>query len=160
MVQSNPAERRKLWFDSIDELFDELEQIKKAEADGRLRAVGAWTPGQILSHLAAWVDYAYDGFPMKPAPWLIRVFLRWQLKKYLREGMPSGVRIPRVQGGTTGADDLPFDEAAGRLRVALERLQSDEPARYDSPAFGALSHEQRIQLNLRHAELHLSFLQY
>jgi hypothetical protein len=160
MDQSNPAERRKLWFDSIDELYDELEQIKTAEADGRLRTLGSWTPGQILSHLAAWVEYAYEGFPMKPAPWLIRVFLRWQLKKYLRGGMPSGVRIPKVEGGTTGADDLPFDEAAGRLRVALERLQSDEPARYDSPAFGALSHEQRIQLNLRHAELHLSFLQY
>ena len=160
MHRSEPAERRKLWFDSIDDVFSELERIENADANGRLAATGAWTPGQILSHLAAWIDYAYDGFPMKPAPWPIRVLLRWQLKKYLRQGMPSGVRIPKVPEGTFGAKDLPLDEAAARFRAALKRLKSDEPAGYDSPAFGALSHEQRIQLNLRHAELHLSFLRY
>jgi hypothetical protein len=160
MVPAKSAERRKLWFDSIDDLLSELARIQSAANEGRLRTTGAWNAGQILAHVAAWIDYAYDGFPMKPAPRLVRLLLRWQLKKYLRQGMPSGVRIPRAPGGTFGADDVPLDEAAERLRAALRRLKSDEPAPHDSPAFGALSHEQRIQLNLRHAELHLSFLDY
>jgi hypothetical protein len=29
-----------------------------------------------------------------------------------------------------------------------------------SPAFGPMNHEDRTQFNLRHAELHLSFLQF
>jgi hypothetical protein len=153
-------ERRTLWFDSIDELLGELDRITTADANGQLQTSGSWKPGQILSHLAAWIDYGYEGFPMKAPPWFIRVILRMQLKKYLRRGMPSGVRIPKAPGGTYGADDLPTQEAADRLRTALQRLKTGESAKYDSPAFGAMSHEQRIQLNLRHAELHLSFLQY
>ena len=154
------AARRTLWFDSIDQLLAEVDRIMTAEANGQLQTSGSWTPGQILAHLAAWIEYGYDGFPMKAPPWIIRVILRAQLKKYLRRGMPSGVRIPKAPGGTFGADNLPSQEAADRLRTALERLKNGEPAKYDSPAFGAMSHEQRIQLNLRHAELHLSFLQY
>ncbi len=39
------------------------------------------------------------------------------------------------------------------------RLKNGEPCTHDSPAFGALSHEDRIRLNLRHAELHLGYTQ-
>ena len=55
---------------------------------------------------------------------------------------------------------MPLAEGAARLRKAVARLQAGEPARYDSPAFGPMNHEERIQLNLRHAELHLSFLRW
>jgi hypothetical protein len=74
--------------------------------------------------------------------------------------MPAGVRIPGTKDGTFGTEPLSTSEGADRLRRAFQRLLSDEPARYDSPAFGPMSHADRIQLNLRHAELHLSFLRY
>jgi hypothetical protein len=57
-------------------------------------------------------------------------------------------------------DDMPTREAADRLKQAFRRLESGEPAKFHSPAFGAMSHEDRIRLNLRHAELHLGFLDY
>ena len=57
-------------------------------------------------------------------------------------------------------DEMETIAAADRLKSAFERLQSGEPAKYDSPAFGKMSHEDRIELNLRHAELHLGFLVY
>jgi hypothetical protein len=122
--------------------------------------VGTWTPGQILGHLAAWIEYGYEGYPMNPPPWFIRLFLRWQVKKYLQRGMPSGVRIPKVEAGTYGTEAMPTQEGAERLRSALVLLQRGEPTKYHSPAFGPMSHEDRIELNLRHAELHLSFLQF
>ena len=55
-------------------------------------------------------------------------------------------------------EEMPTAAAAQRLTQAFNRLQSLEPAPYDSPAFGHLSHAERIELNLRHAELHLGFL--
>ena len=70
------------------------------------------------------------------------------------------MRIPKVAAGTFGVDVMPLAEGAARLRKAVARLQAGEPARYDSPAFGPMNHEERIQLNLRHAELHLSFLRW
>lgn len=150
--------RRQLWFATIDDAVAEVDRIEEADKAGRLKAIGSWTPGQILAHVAAWIEYGYDGYPMQPPPWFIRQFLRWRVKKYLRVGMPAGVRIPNVKNGTYGTEPLGTADAAARLRRAFLRLRSGEPARFDSPAFGPMSHEDRVRLNLRHAELHLSFL--
>jgi len=51
------------------------------------------------------------------------------------------------------------EKRRARVPWVLRLLESDELARYDSPAFGPMSHQERVALNLRHAELHLSFLQ-
>jgi hypothetical protein len=154
------AGRRTLRFANIDEAFQEIDYIVAADKAGRLRTLGNWTPGQILGHVAAWIEYGYDGYPVKPPPWFIRIILRMLVKKYLRRGMPAGVKIPGAKEGTYGTEVLPLREATERLRRAFLRLKSGEPAPYDSPAFGVMSHAERIELNLRHAELHLSFLTY
>ncbi len=57
-------------------------------------------------------------------------------------------------------DNMPTAEAGQRLLNALKRLQDGEEAQFHSPAFGPMSHEDRIRLNLRHAELHLGYLSY
>ena len=154
------AERRALHFQTIDDLLQEIDRIVAADLAGQIDSLGTWTPGQIFGHLAAWIEYGYEGYPMKPLPWLFRLLLRRRLKKYFRRGMPSGVRIPGVKEGTYGTEDLPTEQAAERLRSALGRLGRHEPVKYDSPAFGAMSDDERIRLNLMHAELHLSFLRF
>jgi hypothetical protein len=159
-INTRAVKRRQLRFESVDEALRDLEGIVAAHRQGRLRALGNWTPGQALAHVAAWIEYGYDGYPIGPPPWFVRPLLKMLLKRQLRNGMPGGVRIPRVPGGTVGQDDMPVEQAAERLRAAFERLRNREPARYDSPAFGPLSDDDRIKLNLRHAELHLSFLDY
>lgn len=151
---------RKLRFESIDDCVAEVRRIMEAERSGRLRATGKWTPGQVMSHVAAWIDYAYDGFPVKPPFFLVRWILRSRRNHILTHGMPRGVRIPGLKEGTTGMDNLPTHDAAKRLMAALQRLASSEPAVHDSPAFGHLSDKDRIRLNLRHAELHLGYLTY
>ena len=153
-------DRRQLRFNSIDEVLQEIDRIVAADQAGTLRTLGNWTPGQIMGHLAAWTNYSYDGYPLKAPPWFIRIILRMLVKKYLRKGMPSGQRIPGVENGTYGTALFTTAEGADQLRRALRRLESDEVAKFDSPGFGVMSDEDRLQLNFRHAELHLSFLRY
>ena len=135
-----------------------MRRLVTLDAEGRLDCLGNWTAGQIFSHLAAWIEYGYDGYPINKPPLPIRWILRMMLPGMLRRGMKPGVRIPGVKDGTVGQEMMEAGKAAERLERAWSRLASGEPSRHDSPAFGAMSHERRIQLNLRHAELHLSNL--
>lgn len=151
------TDRRKLRFQSISQLLSDVDRIVAADKAGTLRCSGNWTAGQILGHLASWINYGYEGYPFT-TPWFIRLILRFKVKKYLREGMTAGVRIPGVEAGTYGVEKLSTQEGAERLRQAIARLQKGEPVGFDSPGFGKMSAEERLTLNLRHAELHLSFL--
>ncbi len=160
VVKTGKVERRKLRFDSLDQLLGELDRIQQAHESDRIKLQGNWSLGQILSHIAAWIEYGYVGYPVKPPPFFFRWILKLMLGKYLKSGMPSGVKIPGTKEGTFGQDDIPVAEAADRLRQNIQRLKSGEPAKFDSPAFGPMSHEDRIALNLRHAELHLGFVSY
>ena len=147
--------RRTLRFESIDELRAEVDRLAASEREGKLRALGNWTLGQALGHLATWAEYSFCGAPLKP-PFLIKLILRMGKKKFLNGSMRTGVRIPKVPGGTLGTDDLPLDEALTRYRTALDRLRRESPTA-PNVIFGPLTHEEWINLNLRHAELHLSF---
>jgi hypothetical protein len=151
---------RKLRFESLEQCVAEVRRIVAASEAGRLVSSGQWTPGQILAHVAAWIEYGYQGYPIKPPPFFIRWVLRLRLRSMLERGMPRGVKIPGVPGGTIGADEVTTVAAAERLLVALRRLEQRQEAAFDSPAFGPMSHEDRVRLNLRHAELHLGHLSY
>lgn len=150
-------DRRPLRFDNLDELLADVDRIVASDRAGTLRTSGNWTPGQILNHIASWIDFAYEGFPMR-VPWFIRVILKMKRTKYLKEGMPSGVKIPGPKEGTFATEPMNTTDAADKLRRVVQRLKSGDPAKYESPAFGPMSLEERVALNLRHAELHLSFL--
>ncbi len=155
---SKVTQRRKLHFETIDDCFAELGKIEAAEREGKLKTLGNWTAGQNLSHLAAWIEYGWDGYPMSKPPLPVRLVMKLMLGRILKKGMDPGVKIPGIEGGTLGADDMETLAAVDRFRTALNRLKSGEAAVHDSPAFGEMSHEKRVKLNLRHAELHLGFL--
>ena len=159
-IATAKASRRKLRFNSIADVKSEIDRIEQADRDGSLRTTGNWTAGQIMAHVASWIEYGYDGYPLKKPPFFLRWVLRFMVKKFLRDGMPAGIRIPGLAAGTIGMDPMPTSDAGERLRKAFQRLDSREEAIFDSPAFGKMSHDDRIQLNLRHAELHLGFLDY
>ena len=153
------ADRRKLRFNTIDEMLADVDRIVAADKAGTLRRTGNWTAGQTFGHLATWVDYGWNGFPtaMK-VPWIIRLLIRMKKKAYVRDGMPAGVRIPRVENGTYATEVLSTDEGAARIRTSMLRLKNGELAKFESPAFGPMSHQDRVSMMLRHAELHMSFL--
>lgn len=155
---SKVLDRRTLAFTKLDEVLADAEQLAEAERAGTLRCSGNWTVGQTFGHLATWIDFAYDGYPKQVnPPWFIRMIIRLRRNSFLVGPMPVGVRIPRVPGGTMGTEVLPREVGLSRLRAALARLKAAPPEK-PNPLFGPLSHADWIALNLRHAELHLSFL--
>ncbi len=149
------AGRRTLHFASLDDLLADVAGLAEADRAGRLKRLGNWTLGQALGHLAGWIEFAYTGAPLRP-PFFIRWILRLRRNSFIKGPMRSGVHIPGVDGGTLETAILPTDQALARLRSAVERLRA-EPPRAPSPAVGPMTHEEAISLNLRHAELHLSF---
>lgn len=151
------SSRRTLRFNSIDDALAEAERLVGAERDGQLVCAGHWTLGQALGHLATWANFAQDGYPPEVrAPLPARVILRLMRGRMLSKGMMSGVKIGKLPGGTLGVQPLNAEEGLRRFRAAMKRLRSTAPT-IPNPVFGRLTHEQWIQLNLRHAELHLSF---
>ena len=118
--------------------------------------MGNWTLGQTLGHLASWADYSYDGVPLK-VPFFVKLIMRPMKRRFLRGPMPAGRNIPKVPGGTLATEPLSTEEGLARIRRSFSRLR-DEPPTRPHLLFGPLTHEQWIQLHLRHAELHLSFL--
>ncbi len=95
---------------------------------------------------------------MKSVPFFIRFLLRLRLEKMLEHGMPRGVRIPGISAGTTG-QRMSIRSSHVSIARGVDAAQHGEPCTHDSPAFGALSQADRIRLNLRHAELHLGYMQ-
>jgi hypothetical protein len=160
LIDTKTAARRKLRFNSIDDLRKDLDAIERSHAAGKLTRTGNWTEGEIFTHLAAFINFGYDGYPKAISPpWLLSVlFIRPRKSKWLREGLPAGVRIPRTERGTVGMENVPFDEGLKRFRAALDRLEKTPPP-IESPAFGPMAYQDKVGFALRHAELHLGFLQ-
>lgn len=153
----DPVQRRKIRFGTIDDALADAERLVAAEREGRLTRCGAWPLGRALGHVATWANFAFDGYPPQVrAPLLVRLICRLLRNRILASGLTPGVKLARIPGGTLGLEDMSADEGLARFRAALERVRTSAPPR-PNPVFGPLTHQQWIQLNLRHAELHLSF---
>ncbi|MGD9690943.1 MAG: DUF1569 domain-containing protein [Phycisphaerales bacterium] len=150
--------RRQIRFASITDLAIEIDRIVAAEKAGRLGRVGNWTAGQIFGHLAKWIEMSYEGFPFR-VPGLVRFFARMSKRRLLRDGLKPGMNLPKSALSKIGEyPDMPVEDGALRFKKALARLKAGEIPPHESPAFGKLTLDEWVQLHLRHAELHLSFL--
>lgn len=149
--------RRALRFRTVDDALAEADRLATAGRAGRLARAGSWSLGQALGHLATWAEFAFDGYPDAARPPLpVRLIVRMLKGKFLHGAMPAGIRMRGVSGGTLGTGDLPTEEGLRRFQSALTRLREQAPT-IRNPLFGSLSHTEWIELNLRHAELHLGF---
>lgn len=142
-------------YTSPAELYADVQRLVAAEQAGGLTRMGNWTLGQALGHLGSWVNFAFDGNPLKP-PFFVRWLLKGRKQKFLHGGLPRGVRIPGVEGGTIATDLLDTSEGLRRFLAAWARLESTPPT-LPNPIFGPIPHHEWVQLHLRHAELHLGY---
>lgn len=152
--------RRPLRFHTTSDVLADARAIALAEERGSLTRLGNWTPGQAFGHIAAYVHFAYDGYPKvrgkSKAPWIIRFLTGFFKARFLQRGLPAGMSIPGIEGGTFAIDPMPTDVGLAKLEEALARLERETPTQ-ENPVLGALTHEEWKLLQLRHAELHLSF---
>lgn len=149
--------RRKLHFNSIDEVLADVRILADADREQRLHRLGNWTLAQNVNHLATWVEFSFEGAPMS-VPWFVRLPMRMFLRKQFIQGpMPAGRNIPKVPNGTFGAESIALDPALQHFEYEFGRLKKGPPER-PHMIFGPLSHEDWISGHLRHADLHLSFL--
>lgn len=159
VVDTKKAERRKLRFETLDAMLAEARRVADAERAGRLRRTGNWTAGQVFGHLAGWATGCFDGFPpdVRPPPWILKKIFCLMKGQFLNKGLPVGIRIRGVEGGTKFTEPLSLDEGLARLERAAARLKS-EAIRVPSPVFGDMSRDEWTKITLRHAELHMGFL--
>jgi hypothetical protein len=106
--------------------------------------------------LATWVEFSYTGTPLK-VPFFIKWILGLRKQRMLYGPMRVGARIPGVEGGTLGTDQVPTNEAIERFHRAMKRLKTQVPTTPNA-IFGSLTREEWVALHLRHAEGHLGFL--
>ncbi len=142
--------RRPVRYQSYDDLLQDAERIASSDS---MQTLGNWSPGQIFKHLADAIESSIDGSGFV-LPWPIRiVFTMLMKRKYLYDSLPAGFKAPkRFQPG-------PIDtlDALDALRKAVDRMKS-ETDRVMHPAFGHITREEWDQFNLRHCEMHMSFI--
>ncbi len=141
--------RRSVRYASLSDLLSDAEKLAASDVS----TLGNWSFGQILKHLAMSIDASIDGTGfMLPAParWLMRLLMK---KKFLTQPIPAGFKsVPQFIPNKTSVE-----EGFTLLRAAIERQQR-EPNRALHPAFGKLSNAEWDAFNLRHSEMHMSFV--
>lgn len=145
--------RRQVRYLAMDELLKDAEQMAACDS----RTVGNWTLGQILSHIAIAINMGTEQAPMMfPAP--VRFLARLLMKKRVTEGpLKAGFQVPKRFASRILPPPTSVAEGLDALRSAIARWQAI-PARCIHPIFGPLTAQEWEMLELRHAELHMSFV--
>ena len=147
------AGRRTLRFNSIAEAIADAESV----TSNPHLTLGNWTTGQILDHLSRTVRIAFDG-PHIPAPWFVRIFIAPFMKKNFLTGVLSpGFQFTPQMAAYQPDHNADTKTALEEFRKQFSRLEREAPTA-PNPFLGKLTHPEWIGTNLRHCELHLSFL--
>ena len=153
MTTASATQRRELHFDSLDEVLAEAERLAAAN---EVATHGNWSLGQILMHLARAVDLSIDGADFK-VPFFVRL-IGPLMKRRIMKKMPSGFKLsPAAAKKLAPADATTTENGLAALRRAIERL-SETDERKPHVVFGATTREEWNQIHLRHAEMHMSFV--
>jgi len=146
-------DRRQLHFSTLEDILAEVDRLAQAK---ELRALGNWSAGQVLQHLAVVMNVSIDGFPHH-LPGIVRFFVRLVFKKrFLTMPMSAGFALPKKLEAFLPPPTT-WEEGLANFRAALRRLQS-ESKRAPHGALGPMTADEWTQLHCRHSELHLSFL--
>jgi hypothetical protein len=152
-MSTTTASRRHVRYNSFDEVLADAERA----VQGKAETTGNWSLGKILAHLAIANEKSIDGFGFQ-APLPVRMIAGTFLKRrILKKGLKPGFRLPKRAAQVLVPEEINADAALDHLRRSVERLKS-ETKRSPHPFLGPMAVEESNCLNLRHAELHMSFV--
>jgi hypothetical protein len=144
--------RRQLHFDTLDDILGDVERLNQ----GKVKALGNWSGGQVLWHLATVMNGSIDGISMT-VPWFMRLLGRMLKRRVLTKGMPPGYHLKGRAASALVPPPTSWEDGLQMVRRAIQRQQT-ETQRGPSPFLGPMTREDWDRLHCRHAELHLSFL--
>jgi hypothetical protein len=144
--------RRKLHFQTIEDILGDVERLNQ----GKVKALGNWSGGQILKHLSVVMNGSIDGVPTRLG-WPIRLLGRLVKGWVLTKGMKPGFQLKGSMAEVLVPPATSWEDGLQMFRHAIHRLQT-ETKREPSPFLGTMTRAEWDQLHCRHAELHLSFL--
>jgi hypothetical protein len=144
--------RRTVYYSTLSEAVQDAEQLL-----GNHHTVGHWSFGQICQHLAKTMHAAIDGYGFQAswfARWLIAPFVK---NSFLTKPMRAGFQLPKSATKLLPDQNVSAEAGLAQLKAAVARLFTEPPSA-PHPFFGKMAVEEVLQLNLRHAELHMSFI--
>lgn len=159
-VNTSKAPRRELSFHCTGCLKEDLAKIEAADRAGTLRVTGNWTAGENLDHVAKTIEFSIDGFPPEVRiAWPVRMIARL-MKGRMTSGktLPAGFQLGSDADFFLPAPGTSVDAGLARLRRVLDRLDAGAKCTVPSAAFGAMTHDEWMRLQLGHAQLHLGFI--
>ena len=158
MAKPEPK-KRNLKFNSLDEMMADVRSLNE---NGYV-SHGNWTLGQACGHLANWMRYPLDGYPVAPLP--IRMIF-WVMKKTVVPGMKRKILAEGFKGGMMTApesvpkqDEMSDQQGVDQLQEAVDRVTAHNGALYPSPLFGEMDKQMHITVTLLHADHHLGYLE-
>ena len=92
------------------------------------------------------------------APAILRIIVKFFRKRILNKPMKPGIKLPANMSIVLPDPETTWDDAVSALRSAMARIDAGERMTQPSPLLGAMSHEDWVDLNCRHAEMHFSFM--
>lgn len=152
-------EKRKLKFNHFDEMLADARLLYENGYSRR----GNWTLGQATGHVALWMTYPLDGFPVAPIPvrmimWLMKVTVGQSLKrKIFAEGFKPGMMTAPVS--VPDAEKVSDQAGIEQLEEAIRRVTEHQGELNPSPLFGPMDKETLIKVSLLHAEHHFGYLE-
>ncbi len=153
--------RRAVRLRTIDDLLGEVDRVESATRSGQIRTLGNWTPAQVLWHIAKLIELSFDGFPFryKRGPvWMMRLMRLLSWRGLIWLAFRPGFRNPPEAAVLEPDSAVSLESAAAFLRQQIDRVRRGEQMTQCCSVDGPYSHEQWLYTHLRHAELHLSFV--
>ncbi|MEM9944297.1 MAG: DUF1569 domain-containing protein [Planctomycetota bacterium] len=151
--------KRKLHFETLDAVVAEVEELQNRGYQSH----GNWDLAQTAVHLANWLRYPMDGFPVapiyvRPIFWFMKVTVGPSLKKkILANGFSGG--MPTAPESVPEKNQFNDAEGARKLLEIIDRAKNFDGHLHPSPLFGAMEKDVWIKVTLLHSEHHLGYLE-
>ena len=152
---TDQPQRRELKFDNLDQVVAEVEQL----AQGEVTTTGNHTFTEIVEHLAITHDMTTGKVVGPKPPFFIRLMMPFMKGMLLKDQpLKPGFKLPsKAEEFFWPKQQQTLQQAIDHLRESVENYKTQGPLP-KHPMFGKISKEQDLQMNLRHAALHLGFV--
>ena len=161
-VNTKMARRRLVAYVSLADFMKDLEKVEAAHRAGTLKQLGNRGAGPIFGHLAVSIRGSIDGMDglKGAAPLWLRVIGPYVKTRVLARPLQPGLRLNAIAESALWDDTLAFEAGLRELRAQIARASAPgtQPGAMH-PIFGKMSGREWGVFHLRHAELHMSFLQ-